>query len=192
MDASSVKVSPRFAVAAERFNLGREHHADQRFHRPRYWSERGLGLAFTKALITARARKVYGAVHDPASIMEPGVTPIKLDVTELCDMPDGRGHAYRMRWSRRTSPRSDSAVPGRTRVRRHSCAPGNGRSASPNTSRATQPALPAPGLRSCRCHGPLVRHDGQDRGAVLDLQRLSSSAGCHTCLSATILVLSRS
>jgi NAD(P)-dependent dehydrogenase (short-subunit alcohol dehydrogenase family) len=44
-------------------------------------ANRGLGLAFTKALLNAGARKVYAAARDPASITLPGVVPIRLDVT---------------------------------------------------------------------------------------------------------------
>jgi NAD(P)-dependent dehydrogenase (short-subunit alcohol dehydrogenase family) len=44
-------------------------------------ANRGLGLAFAKALIAGSARKVYGAARDPDSITLPGVTPVRLDVT---------------------------------------------------------------------------------------------------------------
>lgn len=44
-------------------------------------ANRGLGLAFTRALIAAGARKVYAAARDPASIRQPGVQAIQLDVT---------------------------------------------------------------------------------------------------------------
>jgi NAD(P)-dependent dehydrogenase (short-subunit alcohol dehydrogenase family) len=45
-------------------------------------ANRGLGLAFTQALLAGGARKVYAAARDPASITLPGVQPIKLDVTK--------------------------------------------------------------------------------------------------------------
>jgi len=45
-------------------------------------ANRGLGLAFTNALVAAGARKVYAAARDPASVRQPGVTPVRLDVTE--------------------------------------------------------------------------------------------------------------
>jgi NAD(P)-dependent dehydrogenase (short-subunit alcohol dehydrogenase family) len=45
-------------------------------------ANRGLGLAFTQALVAGGARKVYAAARDPASIREQGVTPIRLDVTK--------------------------------------------------------------------------------------------------------------
>jgi NAD(P)-dependent dehydrogenase (short-subunit alcohol dehydrogenase family) len=44
-------------------------------------ANRGLGLSFAKALLARGARKVYAAARDPASIVLPGVTPIRLDVT---------------------------------------------------------------------------------------------------------------
>lgn len=44
-------------------------------------ANRGLGLAFTRALRAAGARKIYGAARDAASITEPGVQPLQLDVT---------------------------------------------------------------------------------------------------------------
>lgn len=43
---------------------------------------RGLGLAFSKALLAGGARKVYAAARDPASVTLPGVVPIALDVTD--------------------------------------------------------------------------------------------------------------
>lgn len=45
-------------------------------------ANRGLGLAFTGALVAGGARKVYAAVRDPASIKQTGVEPIRLDVTK--------------------------------------------------------------------------------------------------------------
>jgi NAD(P)-dependent dehydrogenase (short-subunit alcohol dehydrogenase family) len=44
-------------------------------------ANRGLGLAFAKALVAGGARKVYAGARDPDSITLPGVTPIRLDVT---------------------------------------------------------------------------------------------------------------
>ncbi|WP_158817952.1 SDR family oxidoreductase [Methylocapsa sp. S129] len=44
-------------------------------------ANRGLGLAFAKALLAGGARRVYAAARDPASVALPGVTPIRLDVT---------------------------------------------------------------------------------------------------------------
>jgi NAD(P)-dependent dehydrogenase (short-subunit alcohol dehydrogenase family) len=44
-------------------------------------ANRGLGLAFTRELLAAGARKVYAASRKPASIGLPGVCPVRLDVT---------------------------------------------------------------------------------------------------------------
>jgi NAD(P)-dependent dehydrogenase (short-subunit alcohol dehydrogenase family) len=44
-------------------------------------ANRGLGLAFTRELVAAGARKVYAASRQPASIGLPGVYSIQLDVT---------------------------------------------------------------------------------------------------------------
>jgi NAD(P)-dependent dehydrogenase (short-subunit alcohol dehydrogenase family) len=44
-------------------------------------ANRGLGLAFVRALLAGGARKVYAAARDPDSIKLPGVTPVRLDVT---------------------------------------------------------------------------------------------------------------
>ena len=45
-------------------------------------ANRGLGLAFTQALLAGGARKVYAAARDPASVKQPGVQPLRLDVTD--------------------------------------------------------------------------------------------------------------
>lgn len=44
-------------------------------------ANRGLGLAFARALLAGGARKVYAAARDPASVTLPGVQAIRLDVT---------------------------------------------------------------------------------------------------------------
>ncbi len=49
-------------------------------------ANRGLGLAFAKALLAAGASKVYAAARDPASITLPGVHAITLDVTNADDI----------------------------------------------------------------------------------------------------------
>jgi NAD(P)-dependent dehydrogenase (short-subunit alcohol dehydrogenase family) len=51
-------------------------------------ANRGLGLAFTRALLEGGARKVYGAARNPASITLPGVDPIRLDVTKAEDLAE--------------------------------------------------------------------------------------------------------
>jgi NAD(P)-dependent dehydrogenase (short-subunit alcohol dehydrogenase family) len=45
-------------------------------------ANRGLGLAFAKALLERGARKVYSAARDPLAVTLPGVIPIRLDVTD--------------------------------------------------------------------------------------------------------------
>ena len=49
-------------------------------------ANRGLGLALSKALQLAGARKIYAAARDPSSITLPGVHAIKLDVTNAADI----------------------------------------------------------------------------------------------------------
>lgn len=49
-------------------------------------ANRGLGLAFAKALLAAGAKKVYAAARDPKSVTLEGVVPIKLDVTNREDI----------------------------------------------------------------------------------------------------------
>lgn len=49
-------------------------------------ANRGLGLAFTQALLAGGASKVYAAARDPASIKQEGVQPIRLDVTRPEDV----------------------------------------------------------------------------------------------------------
>jgi len=44
-------------------------------------ANRGLGLAFSKALLERGAKKVYAAARNPASVTLPGVVPVQLDVT---------------------------------------------------------------------------------------------------------------
>lgn len=45
-------------------------------------ANRGLGLEFARQALAAGARKVYAAVRDPASVLLPGVTAVRLDVTD--------------------------------------------------------------------------------------------------------------
>lgn len=49
-------------------------------------ANRGLGLAFTQALLTAGAHKVYAAARDPASVQQAGVVPVRLDVTNAAEV----------------------------------------------------------------------------------------------------------
>ena len=45
-------------------------------------ANRGIGRAFTEALLDRGAAKVYGAVRDIAKITDPRVVPVQLDVTD--------------------------------------------------------------------------------------------------------------
>jgi NAD(P)-dependent dehydrogenase (short-subunit alcohol dehydrogenase family) len=45
-------------------------------------ANRGIGLAFARALLARGARKVYAAARDPASVTLPGVVAMQLDVTK--------------------------------------------------------------------------------------------------------------
>jgi NAD(P)-dependent dehydrogenase (short-subunit alcohol dehydrogenase family) len=49
-------------------------------------ANRGLGKAYTEALLAAGAAKVYAGARDPSSVAGPGLTPIKLDVTSASDV----------------------------------------------------------------------------------------------------------
>jgi len=44
-------------------------------------ANRGLGLAFVRALQAAGVKKIYAAARDPATVQQPGVIPVALDVT---------------------------------------------------------------------------------------------------------------
>src|SRR5687768_8441947 len=45
-------------------------------------ANRGIGAAFTRALLDRGAAKVYAAVRDPDTVGDPRLTPIRLDVTD--------------------------------------------------------------------------------------------------------------
>lgn len=45
-------------------------------------ASRGLGLAFIREAVARGAAKVYAGVRNPEGFNEPGVTPVKLDVTD--------------------------------------------------------------------------------------------------------------
>jgi NAD(P)-dependent dehydrogenase (short-subunit alcohol dehydrogenase family) len=49
-------------------------------------ANRGIGRAFARALVERGARTVYGAARDPASVTDPGVTPIRLDITDAAQV----------------------------------------------------------------------------------------------------------
>ncbi|QUQ63303.1 SDR family oxidoreductase [Kutzneria sp. CA-103260] len=44
-------------------------------------ANRGIGLAFARALLAHGAAKVYAGVRDPATITDPDLVPLRLDVT---------------------------------------------------------------------------------------------------------------
>ncbi|SAI40032.1 short chain dehydrogenase [Bordetella ansorpii] len=48
-------------------------------------ANRGIGAAFTRALLARGAGKVYAAARNPASVVQAGVTPVRLDVTQADD-----------------------------------------------------------------------------------------------------------
>ena len=49
-------------------------------------ANRGIGLAFARALLARGARKVYAAARHPESVALPGVEPLQLDVTKPEDI----------------------------------------------------------------------------------------------------------
>jgi NAD(P)-dependent dehydrogenase (short-subunit alcohol dehydrogenase family) len=49
-------------------------------------ANRGIGLAFARALLERGAKKVYAGARDPRSVTLPGVVPVKLDVTSTTDL----------------------------------------------------------------------------------------------------------
>lgn len=49
-------------------------------------ANRGLGLAYARALVAAGASKVYAGARDPSSVTLEGVVPVRLDVTSAEDI----------------------------------------------------------------------------------------------------------
>ena len=49
-------------------------------------ANRGLGTAYAEALLAAGASKVYAGARDPSSVTQPGLIPVKLDVTSRDDI----------------------------------------------------------------------------------------------------------
>ena len=49
-------------------------------------ANRGIGLAFCRALLARGARKVYAGARDPASVTLPGVHALRLDVNQPADV----------------------------------------------------------------------------------------------------------
>jgi NAD(P)-dependent dehydrogenase (short-subunit alcohol dehydrogenase family) len=56
-------------------------------------ANRGIGLAFARALLARGARKVYAGARDPASVTLAGVEPIRLDVTKPGEVAAAAAHA---------------------------------------------------------------------------------------------------
>ena len=51
-------------------------------------ANRGLGAAFAEALVELGAKKVYAGARDPGAVHIPGVTPVRLDVTDRTHVID--------------------------------------------------------------------------------------------------------
>jgi NAD(P)-dependent dehydrogenase (short-subunit alcohol dehydrogenase family) len=49
-------------------------------------ANRGLGKAYAEALLAAGAAKVYAGARDPATISDPRLIPVRLDVTSAADI----------------------------------------------------------------------------------------------------------
>ena len=49
-------------------------------------ANRGVGLAFTRELLARGARKVYAGARDPATVLQTGVHPLRLDVSKSADV----------------------------------------------------------------------------------------------------------
>ena len=45
-------------------------------------ANRGLGRVLARELVSRGAARVYGAARDPDAVIEPGVTPVALDITD--------------------------------------------------------------------------------------------------------------
>ena len=56
-------------------------------------ANRGIGLAFARALLARGARKVYAGARDPSTITQAGVEPLQLDVTKPAEVAAAAAHA---------------------------------------------------------------------------------------------------
>ncbi|MEV6026375.1 SDR family oxidoreductase [Streptomyces sp. NPDC052036] len=56
-------------------------------------ANRGIGLAFTRALLARGAAKVYAGVRNPESFRQPGVETLRLDVTDEDQIADAAAAA---------------------------------------------------------------------------------------------------
>jgi NAD(P)-dependent dehydrogenase (short-subunit alcohol dehydrogenase family) len=68
-------------------------------------ANRGLGQAYARELVRRGAANVYGGARDPATVTEPGVTPILLDAGRVPPVPqagnprgDADDHAVILLW----------------------------------------------------------------------------------------------
>jgi NAD(P)-dependent dehydrogenase (short-subunit alcohol dehydrogenase family) len=72
-------------------------------------ANRGLGLAFAKALVERGAIKVYAAARNPEAVTLKGVVPLKLDVTSDEDVVAAARRApSRRSWRRTAAARSST------------------------------------------------------------------------------------
>jgi NAD(P)-dependent dehydrogenase (short-subunit alcohol dehydrogenase family) len=51
-------------------------------------ADRGLGQEYGRELVRRGAAKVYGAARNPDAVLEPGLTPIALDITDAGQVAD--------------------------------------------------------------------------------------------------------
>ncbi|WP_321811888.1 MULTISPECIES: SDR family NAD(P)-dependent oxidoreductase [unclassified Burkholderia] len=56
-------------------------------------ASRGLGLAFAREALARGAARVYAGVRDPARFSEPGIVPVRLDVTDPASVVAAAGIA---------------------------------------------------------------------------------------------------
>jgi NAD(P)-dependent dehydrogenase (short-subunit alcohol dehydrogenase family) len=57
-------------------------------------ASRGLGLAFAREALARGAVKVYAGVRNPENFKEPGIVPVKLDVTDPSSVAAAARHAF--------------------------------------------------------------------------------------------------
>ncbi len=57
-------------------------------------ASRGIGAAYASALLERGAAKVYAAVRDPATVGDPRLTPIRLDVTDRASIAEAARIAH--------------------------------------------------------------------------------------------------
>ena len=56
-------------------------------------ANRGIGAEFARQLLDRGAAKVYAAVRDPATISDPRLTPLRLDLTDRASIEAAAEHA---------------------------------------------------------------------------------------------------